>query len=460
MKKFSFVILAAVWAMSAGCMAGISQGAFLVNGSVNSGELVQGAGGRTVEGSGMTLPELLALIEAGASTNDLENLVVDQADGENITIDAETGVIQLSALSVLVDGDLSSNGSIGVDEDPPNDLHVGNRGYNDARYAFTSGTTNAGSINIKSTSGSIALSGNTTVSGTLYVNDKLTLAENLSPGDYDAVDYYFINSHYVPRSSTSATTISSTSSLTLDSVDFLTIGSDMGIVFDGPIGLDDNYLMSPKDPTSGNYVGDRDYTDARYAFTSGTTNDAITIAATAGNLTLSATELGPETYGNIELDAGDDISVTAGDDIVVTATGGLLMQVDVLDVNCAIDLQEDPINGNYVGNRDYNDDRYFGAVTTVADTTYILSSSDEGAYVRFTNASGCTITMPSDDGADWSYDYTVITIRNVSSGTLTLIPDPSDAVAVINDPNYVIVQLRAGDTATLKRVGENEWDVI
>lgn len=93
------------------------------------------------------------------------------------------------------------------------------------------------------------------------------------------------------------------------------------------------------------------------------------------------------------------------------------------------------------------------------DTTYEISPDDMTAnYIRFTNAAGCTVTIPADD-TDTAWElWDEVHIRAATDGDVII--DHDCDVTVHPPPDSVLTLLGNGATATLKRVGDNEWDVM
>lgn len=86
-----------------------------------------------------------------------------------------------------------------------------------------------------------------------------------------------------------------------------------------------------------------------------------------------------------------------------------------------------------------------------------LLDLDQGTYLRFTHAGAktCTLLEESSDGYN---DWYTLTIRNVGSGDLTITGESTNVM--INAPAGGSLVLSQGMTATIKRVGLNEFDVF
>lgn len=91
--------------------------------------------------------------------------------------------------------------------------------------------------------------------------------------------------------------------------------------------------------------------------------------------------------------------------------------------------------------------------SVVSGTTKILELADSGTYIRLTNESAKTVTVPPQSDVVWLAG-TVITLRNVGVGILTLI-EGSGVTLLPND-----LEFEQNDTTQLIRVSEDTWDVI
>lgn len=95
-------------------------------------------------------------------------------------------------------------------------------------------------------------------------------------------------------------------------------------------------------------------------------------------------------------------------------------------------------------------------LNTQSGTSYTLTSSDEGTYMRFTNAGAKTVTVPSEEEESLPSDGE-FHIRNVGAGDLT-IEGSSDVT--INIPYLGTLILLQGMTVTLKKVAADEFDLF
>jgi hypothetical protein len=86
-----------------------------------------------------------------------------------------------------------------------------------------------------------------------------------------------------------------------------------------------------------------------------------------------------------------------------------------------------------------------------------LLDTDDGNYFRFTNASAktCTLLEESSDGYN---DRFTVQVHNVGAGNLTIVGESTNVM--INSPAGGSHVLSTGMTATIKRVGLNEFDVF
>ena len=98
------------------------------------------------------------------------------------------------------------------------------------------------------------------------------------------------------------------------------------------------------------------------------------------------------------------------------------------------------------------------AIITESTTARSLSLTDIGAYIRLTNASSCTITIPANATVDWAGETEppTIYVRVAAAG----IPTLSNAGVTINDTLGVIAALVDGSTFALQWVNNNVWDII
>lgn len=95
-------------------------------------------------------------------------------------------------------------------------------------------------------------------------------------------------------------------------------------------------------------------------------------------------------------------------------------------------------------------------VITESTTARALALTDAGAYIRHTNASASTCTVPPQSSVAWAAD-TEIHIRRAAAGNLTLTPG---AGVTLNAPSGGTLVMTNAMSVTLKRVGADVWDVI
>ena len=97
-------------------------------------------------------------------------------------------------------------------------------------------------------------------------------------------------------------------------------------------------------------------------------------------------------------------------------------------------------------------------IITESTSARTLALTDVGAYIRLTNASSCTITIPANATVDWAGETEppAIYVRVAAAG----IPTLSGAGVTINDTLGVIAALEEGSTFALQWVASNVWDII
>ena len=97
-------------------------------------------------------------------------------------------------------------------------------------------------------------------------------------------------------------------------------------------------------------------------------------------------------------------------------------------------------------------------IITESTSARTLALTDVGAYIRLTNASSCTITIPANATVDWAGETEppAIYVRVAAAG----IPTLSGAGLTINDTLGVIAALEEGSTFALQWVASNVWDII
>lgn len=98
----------------------------------------------------------------------------------------------------------------------------------------------------------------------------------------------------------------------------------------------------------------------------------------------------------------------------------------------------------------------YAPVITEDTTARVLALTDGAAYIRHTNASASTVTIPPQSSVVWLAD-TEIHIRRAAAGNLTLTPGSG---VTLNAPSGGTLVLTNGMSVTLKRVVADVWDVI
>lgn len=99
-----------------------------------------------------------------------------------------------------------------------------------------------------------------------------------------------------------------------------------------------------------------------------------------------------------------------------------------------------------------------GGIVTESTTARSLTVADIGKYIRLTNASSCTITIPTDASAGWDLEDfpPFIMVRVAAAG----IPTLSHTGVTVNDDLSVVANLATGSVFALQWVAANTWDVI
>lgn len=97
-----------------------------------------------------------------------------------------------------------------------------------------------------------------------------------------------------------------------------------------------------------------------------------------------------------------------------------------------------------------------GPVVTVSATSITFGLTARGAYHRFTNAAASTCTVPANASVAFPLG-TVINLRRAGAANLTVF---ASGGVTVNLPYGGTSVLATGMTASLKKVGTNEWDLI
>ena len=152
--------------------------------------------------------------------------------------------------------------------------------------------------------------------------------------------------------------------------------------------------------------------------------------------------------------AGMSNPMTTAGDLIVGASGGTAVRLglgsalQVLRVNTAgteVEWAAASTGG-----------ASFAPVITESTTARALALTDAGAYLRHTNASASTLTVPPQSSVSWAAD-TEVHVRRASSGTLTLTPGSG---VTLNAPSGGTLVMGNNMSVTLKRVAADVWDVI
>lgn len=151
-------------------------------------------------------------------------------------------------------------------------------------------------------------------------------------------------------------------------------------------------------------------------------------------------------------------------DTVIEAVGRLQKQINDLITSLA-GKQATLVSGTNI--KSVNGSSLLGAgdltvsaapapVITESTTARTLALTGAGAYIRFTNASASTVTVPPQSSVAWAAD-TEIHIRRAAAGNLTL---TQGAGVTLNAPSGGTLVMTNAMSVTLKRVGTDVWDVI
>jgi len=99
-------------------------------------------------------------------------------------------------------------------------------------------------------------------------------------------------------------------------------------------------------------------------------------------------------------------------------------------------------------------------VTPVTATTYTLALANISHYLRCTAVAGCTVTVPTNDAVAVPIDSEFHFRQGPqNTGGITFIE--ADTNVVINGvQDFSLGTDAIGAVATLKKVGENEWDLF
>lgn len=92
-----------------------------------------------------------------------------------------------------------------------------------------------------------------------------------------------------------------------------------------------------------------------------------------------------------------------------------------------------------------------------ATTALTLSTAHPNRYIRFTHASGCTVTVPANATFAIPID-SEIHLRQTTTGVVTV--SAAGGVTLNVPDGFQSILLGQHATATLKKVGTNEWDIF
>lgn len=92
----------------------------------------------------------------------------------------------------------------------------------------------------------------------------------------------------------------------------------------------------------------------------------------------------------------------------------------------------------------------------VSTTTKTLSTAEAGEYVRFTNAGGCTLTVPLEATVSLPVGYEVSGIA-AAAGQVTIAPEGGVTLNSVESKRKTRLQFSG---FTLKKIATNEWDLI
>ena len=94
------------------------------------------------------------------------------------------------------------------------------------------------------------------------------------------------------------------------------------------------------------------------------------------------------------------------------------------------------------------------SINTQTGTSYTLVAGDATKYLRFTNASAVTVTVPENSSVAFAIG-TEICIRQVGAGKVTLAGAGS---VTVNSPETLSIE-KQNATATLIKVGPDSWEL-
>lgn len=311
--------------------------------------------------------------------------------------------------------------------DPTDDSHVGDRGYNDGRYAPLAG------------GGYLPLTGGT-LSGSLFIGGTSTREVRLNDGGYFTIDFAdatagwarLFRFEYAPSSyagfggyGASGTTLH-----------YLWMGdeaysgstnfrwySDGHLLVGGYLDMNGHRIEDPLDPTAGNHVGDRDYNDARYAaivaggylpLSGGTMTgdidmagnnleavdallylDSISSDTTAYGIYLRTDDATGTRRNRLFID-GDGVTTfydPAGAQQLLMGTSYAQFYKNVTIGGNTLYGVADPTDDTHVGDRGYNDGRYALDGTGVTNGDLHDHSGGDGAAISHADLIGVSASQ-------------------------------------------------------------------
>lgn len=93
-------------------------------------------------------------------------------------------------------------------------------------------------------------------------------------------------------------------------------------------------------------------------------------------------------------------------------------------------------------------------VVTESTTARVLALTDARKYIRCTNGSASTVTVPPQSSVAWESDTEII-VERAGAGSLTIV---AGAGVTLRSPRTLVADVRYS-AVTLKRVASNEWVV-
>lgn len=110
----------------------------------------------------------------------------------------------------------------------------------------------------------------------------------------------------------------------------------------------------------------------------------------------------------------------------------------------------------------WQDEGVGASIVEVSTTTFTLNTPYAGAYIRFTHPDGCEVTVPLHLIDDMSIG-TEFHLRQANAGAVNVVGDSDSSDTVIINPSrdgFNSDTQWQGATLTVKKVDDNEWDII